>query len=62
MRDKSLGVITSGAAYNYVREALPNASVLKLGLVYPLPKDLIIEFANQVDELVIIEDMEPFFE
>lgn len=60
--DKKLGVITSGAAYNYVKEALPNASVLKLGLAYPLPRKLIEDFAAEVEELVVIEDMEPFYE
>ena len=60
--DKKVGVVTSGAAYNYVKEALPEASVLKLGLVYPLPRKLIEEFAAQVEELYAIEDMEPFFE
>jgi indolepyruvate ferredoxin oxidoreductase alpha subunit len=60
--DKKLGVITSGAAYNYVKEALPGASVLKLGLAYPLPRRLIEDLAIEVDELVVIEDMEPFFE
>lgn len=60
--DKKLGVITSGAAYNYVKEALPNASVLKLGLAYPLPETLIKDFASKVEELIIIEDMEPFYE
>jgi indolepyruvate ferredoxin oxidoreductase alpha subunit len=60
--DKRLGVICSGAAYTYTKEALPNASVLKLGMVYPLPKKLITEFASKVDELIVIEDMEPFFE
>lgn len=60
--DRSVGVITSGAAYNYVKEAMPNASVLKLGLVYPLPRKLIEEFAAGVETLYIIEDMEPFFE
>ena len=60
--DKKIGVITSGAAYNYVKEALPNASVLKLGIVYPLPKKMIEEFAGQVETLYVIEDMEPFFE
>ena len=59
---RKLGVITSGAAYNYVKEALPHASVLKLGLAYPLPERLIREFAAGVEELVIVEDMEPFFE
>ncbi|MBQ9949926.1 MAG: indolepyruvate ferredoxin oxidoreductase subunit alpha [Clostridia bacterium] len=60
--DKKIGVITSGAAYNYVKEALPFASVLKLGIVYPLPRKLIEEFAQQVETLYVIEDMEPFFE
>ncbi len=62
IRDKSIGVITSGAAYQYVREALPHASTLKLGMVYPLPMDTIRAFAAKVDELIVIEDMEPFFE
>ncbi|MEL7609425.1 MAG: indolepyruvate ferredoxin oxidoreductase subunit alpha [Bacillota bacterium] len=59
---KKLGVITSGAAYNYVKEALPEASVLKLGLAYPLPEELIRSFAAGVEELVVIEDGEPFYE
>jgi len=61
-RDKSIGIITSGVVYNYVREALPDASVLKLGLIYPLPEKLIRDFAQQVDKLYIIEELEPFFE
>ena len=60
--DKKIGVITSGAAYNYVKEALPNASVLKLGLAYPISEKLVKEFASQVETLYVIEDMEPFFE
>ena len=60
--DKKIGVVTSGAAYNYVKEALPNASVFKLGLVYPVPRKAIEEFAAHVDTLYVIEDMEPFFE
>lgn len=60
--DKKVGVVTSGAAYNYVKEALPTASVLKLGLAYPLAEDLIREFAAGVETLYVIEDMEPFFE
>lgn len=62
MAGSKLGVICSGSAYQYVKEALPEASVLKLGMVYPLPRKLIEEFAASVDELVVIEDMEPFFE
>lgn len=60
--DKRIGVVTSGAAYNYVKEALPGASVLKLGLAYPLPEKLIREFAKGVETLYVIEDMEPFYE
>jgi indolepyruvate ferredoxin oxidoreductase alpha subunit len=55
-------VITSGVSYNYVREALPDASVLKLGLVYPLPEKLIREFASKVGKLYVVEELEPFFE
>lgn len=62
MRDKKIGVITSGIPYLYVREALPNASVLKLGLVNPLPKKLIEDFAKQVDTLYIVEELDPVIE
>lgn len=60
--DKSVGVVCSGAAYNYVKEALPTASVLKLGLVYPLDEALIREFAASVQTLYVIEELEPVFE
>lgn len=59
---KKLGVITSGIPYQYVKEALPEASVLKLGLVHPLPKKLIREFAGKVDRLVVVEELEPVIE
>ena len=62
MGETSLGIITSGACYTYVKEALPNASVLKLGLVHPLPQKLITEFAQKVDRLVVIEELEPVIE
>ncbi len=61
-RDKKIGIITSGVAYNYVREALPQASTLKLGLVYPIPEKLIRDFASQVETLYVVEELEPFFE
>ena len=60
--DTKIGVITSGIPYQYVKEVLPHASVLKLGLVYPLPKKLIEEFASKVDTLYIVEELEPFIE
>lgn len=53
-RDLSVGFITSGIPYQYVREAMPEASVLKLGLVHPLPRKLIEEFAAKVDRLYIL--------
>ena len=60
--DTKIGVITSGIPYQYVKEALPNASVLKLGLVHPLAKGLIKEFASKVDRLIIVEELEPVIE
>lgn len=60
--DLSVGFITSGIPYQYVKEAMPNASVLKLGLVNPLPKKLIEEFASKVDKLYIFEELESVIE
>ncbi|OEF98237.1 indolepyruvate ferredoxin oxidoreductase subunit alpha [Desulfuribacillus alkaliarsenatis] len=62
MNDTSIGVITSGVSYQYAKEALPNASILKLGFSYPLPKKKIEEFAKQVDVLYVIEELDPFME
>lgn len=61
-RDTSIGFITSGIPYQYVREACPDASVLKLGMVHPLPRKLIEEFASKVDKLYIFEELEPVIE
>lgn len=60
--DKKLGFITAGIAYQYVKEACPNASVLKLGLVNPLPKKLIEEFVSSVDTVCVFEELEPVIE
>ncbi|MBJ6723950.1 indolepyruvate ferredoxin oxidoreductase subunit alpha [Geomesophilobacter sediminis] len=62
MRDTKVGVITAGVSYQYVREVLPEASVLKLGLVHPLPHDLIREFAGKVEKLFVVEELDPFIE
>lgn len=56
------GIITSGMAYQYVKEAVPDASVLKLGMVNPLPRKLIEEFASKVSDLYIVEELEPVIE
>jgi indolepyruvate ferredoxin oxidoreductase alpha subunit len=60
--DAKIGVITSGISYQYVKEAMPEASVLKLGLTYPLAKDLIRSFAEKVDTLFVVEELDPFLE
>jgi len=62
MREKNIGVITAGICYQYVREALPNASVLKLGLINPLPVKLIKDFAASVDKVIVVEELDPFIE
>lgn len=60
--DKKLGIICSGGVYQYVKEALPTASVLKLGLVYPLPYRLIEKFVSSVDRCIVVEELEPHIE
>ncbi len=62
IQDTSVGFITSGIPYQYVKEACPDASVLKLGMVHPLPRKLIEEFASRVDKLYIFEELEPVIE
>jgi len=59
----ALGIITSGTCYQYVKEVFGDSvSVLKLGLVNPLPKKLILDFAAKVDRLVVVEELDPFIE
>ena len=60
--DTSVGYITSGVAYTYLREIAPAASVLKLGLVHPLPEAIIREFAAKVGKVVIVEELDPVLE
>ena len=58
-----IGVITSGAAYQYAREALGDrVNYLKLGLVYPLPVQKIIDFAAGCERVYVIEELDPFIE
>ena len=56
LKGTKIGVITSGTPYYYVKEVLPEASILKLGLIMPLPEKLIRELAAHVDQLYVIED------
>lgn len=62
MNDTRIGVITSGIPYQYVKEALPQASILKLGMVNPLPRKLIEAFAAKVERLYIVEELDPVIE
>jgi len=62
LQDTSVGIIASGTCYQYAREAFPGYSFLKLGMVYPLPKKKIKEFARQVKKLYAFEELDPFFE
>ena len=57
---KSLGIITSGVAFQHVREVAPEASVLKLGLTYPLPIERMRAFAAGVERCVVIEEGDPY--
>ena len=58
--DPNLGIITSGIGYQHVREAAPEASILKLGMTYPLPLKAIREFARSVKRCVVVEEGDPY--
>jgi indolepyruvate ferredoxin oxidoreductase alpha subunit len=60
--NKKRGIITGGVAYSYVKETCPDDSILKIGLTWPLDDKIIREFASQVKELVIVEELDPFIE
>jgi len=62
IENSDIGIITNGIAYQYVKEILPNASVFKLGMSYPLPIKKIRSFAGSVKRLLVIEELEPFIE
>jgi indolepyruvate ferredoxin oxidoreductase alpha subunit len=57
---RSLGIITSGISYQHVREAAPDASVLKLGMTHPLPFETIRRFAESVDRCICVEEGDPY--
>jgi len=60
--DRDLGIVTCGVAYQYAREVFPQASILHLGMTYPLPQNLVRDFASKVDRLIVIEELDPFLE
>jgi len=59
---RELGIITCGISYQYIKEIIPNSSVLRLGTTNPLPDQLIRDFAGQVEQVIIVEEIEPFIE
>jgi len=60
--ERHLGVVSSGVAYQYAREVFPKASFLKLGMTYPLPQNLLHQFAAQVDRIIVVEELDPFLQ
>ena len=60
IRDPAVGVLTSGVAYQYVRESLPEVSTLKLGMTFPLPEERIRAFAGKVGRLYVVEELDPY--
>lgn len=63
LRGAKIGVVSASIAYQYAREAFPeDTSFLKLGLSWPLPTELIRDFASRVETLYVVEELEPFLE
>ncbi|MDZ4164682.1 MAG: indolepyruvate ferredoxin oxidoreductase subunit alpha [Smithellaceae bacterium] len=60
--DGELGIVAAGSVYQYAKEVFPDATYLKLGMVYPLPKKLVKEFAGRVKKVLVIEELDPFIE
>lgn len=62
INSKEFGFITSGICYQYIKEVFSEASILKLGMVYPLPEKKIKEFVKEVKNVYIVEELDPFLE
>jgi len=62
IRNPELGIITAGISYSYAKEVLPDYSYLKLGMVWPLSRDLIGEFFGKVKKVYVVEELDPFLE
>lgn len=61
-KSDKVGVVTSGVSYGYVREVMPDASILKIGLSFPIPVERIRAFAKTVKKLYVVEELEPYLE
>ncbi|MCP4754045.1 MAG: indolepyruvate ferredoxin oxidoreductase subunit alpha [Proteobacteria bacterium] len=57
-----IGIVTSSVGYNYVKDVLPEAAVMKILITNPLPADRIREFAGSVERLLVVEELEPYLE
>lgn len=57
-----VGIITAGMCYTYVKEVFPDMPVLKLGIVFPFPKKELLDFCAMFDEIIVVEELEPFIE
>ena len=62
MRDTKVGIICAGALYVHVREAMPDASVFKLGVTWPLPPKKLAAFAALCDKVYVVEEANPYLE
>ena len=62
INDPTIGIISAGVSYQYAKEVFPDYSYLKLGMVWPLPKNLIGEFFKKVKKVYIVEELDPFLE
>jgi indolepyruvate ferredoxin oxidoreductase alpha subunit len=60
--DGEIGVVTSGIGYQYVKEVLPQAGVLRLGMTFPLPPELLKDFCSHYEKVYVVEEGEPFIE
>lgn len=62
LNSSEIGFITSGVAYNYIRELMPNASYLKVGMPWPFPEEKARQLASHCKRVLVVEELEPFLE
>jgi len=62
IQDRKLGIVTSGVAYQYAREVFKDASFLKLVTIYPIPVNLVRQFAKEVERVIVVEELDPYLE
>lgn len=58
----NVGIVTGGVSYQHVREVMPNAPVYKIGMSNPMPIESIRKFADSVEKLIVVEELEPYYE